>query len=142
MRSIFESSSRLETHTIIHKSQSLPYGEVLSGHLWLSRRVQQAYGDDNSLRRNSTSSQFFPLRVYWDLSNSVDPQSVWCLEIIGSYISVGLILGSNDQVEFERLGYFEVDGRLSYGEVNGFHRLCQLAKDWFGEVEQHTIVLH
>jgi len=123
-----KAEARLETYRIIHESRSLSYGEVLSGHLWLTGRLQQAHWDGNFI---STSSRILPLQVHWDLSNSVGPRSVWCLEIIGSYICLGLILGSNNQMDFERLGFFKVDKLLS-----------QLVKRWFREVKRQTIVLH
>ena len=52
------------------------------------------------------SKLVLPLEIYWDVSHSVIPQTLWCFEVFGSYYSLGLVLVLNDKAVYERIGYF------------------------------------
>jgi hypothetical protein len=93
--------ARLEQSEIIHKVKDHKYSEVISGRLWLSGRLQQAHWDGIRLTRRINSPQALPLEIHWDSFSSIGSQTVWCFEIIGSYISLGLMLGTKNETDFE-----------------------------------------
>jgi hypothetical protein len=115
-----------------YKSGNNKYSEVRSGVLELNGRLQRAHWDFLSLRRSINDADVLPSEIYWDVSGSVSPQTVWCFEIIGSYVSLGLVLVTEDQKHFERVGYFECkpgEGSLAM-------------KSFFDETKPQTIVLY
>ncbi|EUC46674.1 hypothetical protein COCMIDRAFT_92096 [Bipolaris oryzae ATCC 44560] len=113
-------------------SGSHDYSKVGSGRLELNGRLQEAHWDSRSLRRSSTDANVLPSRIYWDVSDAISPQTVWCFEIIGSYISLGLVLLREKQTRFKRVGYFECDG--------GDNSLTM--KSFFDETKPQTIALY
>lgn len=108
------------------------YSEVGSGRLELNGRLQEAYWDSHSLRRSSADADILPSSIYWDVSDGVSPQTVWCFEIIGSYISLGLVLVKERRTRFKRVGYFECDGEDRSLAMISF----------FDETEPQTIAIH
>jgi hypothetical protein len=126
------SQTRLQDYTITRKIESLPYSEVLSGHLRLNGRLQKAYWDGICLRQSTTCFWALPMQIYWDYCTKDHQRTVWCLEIYGSHEFLGLILETRNRSYFERLGYFQVDPGNP----------CKLVNEWFSKVEKTTIVLH
>lgn len=109
-----EARARLEQSKIIHKTKGHKYSEVESGRLWLNGRLQQVYWNDIYLRW----SIFFaalPFKIVWDPARSIGPRTIWCLEIIGLYKSLGIILEKKIETEFERVDYFECKIRPTEG---------------------------
>lgn len=126
---VVKARARLEQSEIIHKVKDHNYSDVISGRLWLSGRLQQTHWDGFSLTRSVNSPRALPLEIRWDSSSSIGPRTVWCFEIIGSHISIGLMLGMKNETEFERVGYFECELPASGGYL-------------FDGVEPRTIILH
>lgn len=125
---VVKAQARLEKSIIVHKVESHKYSKVESGRLWLNGRLQQAHWDGDHLKR-SINFQTLPLKIHWDLSSNISRRTVWCFEIIGSYISLGLVLGTNNQTDFERVGFFQCHDP-------------EPVKSWFDEVKPQTIILH
>jgi hypothetical protein len=119
----------LKKSIIIHKIEGQKYFEVESGRLWLNGRLQQAHWDGDDLRRSMNSPRVLPFKPQWDAAGSIGPRIVWCFEIIGSHVSLGLMLDTMNGTDFERVGYFDC-GRPEYGMT------------LFDGVEPRTIILH
>jgi hypothetical protein len=125
--------ARLVDRGIALKVESLPYSEVLSGHLRLNGRLQEAHWDGICLRQSTSSFSALPLRIYWDYPSSNDEQrTVWCFEIFGSNESLGLVLERFDLSDYKRLGFYQVSQGNPGKYVNA----------WFRGVEKSIIVLH
>lgn len=76
-----------------------------------------------------TSFQILPVTITWDTADHAHPEIVWCLEVIGSYITLGLVLVEKRQTAFKRIGYFECSSEDGHG----------LMQKWFNQVEPKTI---
>lgn len=113
-------------------SENHQYSEVGSGRLELNGRLQQAHWDSRSLRRSIIDPDVLPSKIYWDSSDGVSPQIVWCFEIIGSYISLGLLLERDKQTRFKRVGCFICEGGKG----------SQVMKSFFDETQPQTIAIY
>lgn len=108
------------------------YSDVGSGRLQLNGRLKEAHWDSLSLRRSISNVDVLPLRIYWDVSGGVSSRTVWCFEIIGSYISLGLVLRREKQKGYKRVGYFECSMEES----------TLAMKSFFDETEPQTIEIY
>jgi hypothetical protein len=114
---------------IKHRFKQCQYAEVERGRLDLQGRLQKAHWHFFGLRGDVTSSEILPATITWDIVGGASPGIVWCFEIVGSYLTLGLVLVAKGQTAFERVGYFESND----GEA---HKLIQ---KWFNKVEPKTI---
>jgi hypothetical protein len=114
---------------IKHRFEKYPYAEVESGRLHLRGRLQEARWFTFCFVGHATSFQILPVTIRWDTADHSHPENVWCLEVIGSYITLGLVLVKKRQTAFERVGYFKCNGKDGHG----------LMQKWFDQVEPKTI---
>jgi hypothetical protein len=80
----------------------------------------------------STSFEILPVPITWDIVGDAHPEIVWCFEVVGSYITLGLLLVAKRQTAFERVGYFESSAGKGH----------ELIQNWFNKVEPKTISIH
>jgi hypothetical protein len=128
---VVKAKARLVNSKMDYKFESHKYSEMFSGRLVLEGLWRQAYWDGSNLRQSIQRGDVLPLEIHWDISGLILPQTVWCLEIIGSYISLGLVLTTKNLTDFERVGFFECD--TDYFKT---------VDAWFNEVEKQIITIH
>lgn len=124
-----QARSRYVDSQIEHRFKQYPYAEVESGRLDLHGRLKEAHWSNSGLRDRTASSERLPVTVVWDVVDESSTKTVWCFEIVGSYITLGLVLVAKGKAAFERVGYFECKPREDH----------QLIQDWFGKVKPETI---
>jgi hypothetical protein len=129
---VVKAEAKYVTSSMDYEFDSYWYSKVRSGRLELNGRLQQAHWDSVSLRRSINDFDVLPLKIYWDVSESIYPQTLWCFEIIGSHFSLGLVLLAKDQLCFERVGLFECTKK----------ERVLLLKSYFSEVEPQTIAIY
>jgi hypothetical protein len=117
---------------INHRFKECQYAEVESGRLDLQGRLQKARWNIFGLRGHTTSLEILPVTITWDIVENAPPETVWCFEIVGSYLTLGLALVAKGQMAFERVGYF----KCSPGKDH------ELVQDWFNKVEPQTISIY
>ena len=115
---------------IKHRFEQSPYAEVESGRLALQGRLQQAHWLGVVLVAHVTSWEIMPVAITWDIAGDVHLENVWCFEVVGSFLTVGLILVEKGQEAFKRVGYFECSGEEEE------HALIQ---KWFNKNEPKII---
>jgi hypothetical protein len=114
-----------------YESNEYRYAGVRSGRLELEGRLRRAYWDSESIRQSIDYGNALPFKILWDVSESDYPQNVWCFEIIGSNPWLGLVLVTEDQTYFQRVGCYE-----------GIVESSMLLLSYFNEVEPRTITIY
>jgi hypothetical protein len=105
---------------IKHKFEQSPYAEVERGRLVLEGRIQQAHWLGFVLVASFT---ILPVDITWDIAGDEHPDDVWCFEVVGSYLTLGLVLVEKGQQAFERVGYFECSGEKKHALIQKwFHK--------------------
>lgn len=117
---------------INHEFEQSQYAEVKSGRLDLCGRLQKACWSKPYLRGHTLAYTVLPVEIFWDLVGDDLQKTVWCLEIIGSNVTAGLVLVKTGQTSFERAGYFHTAGKKD-------HKLIQR---WFRMVKPKTISIY
>lgn len=108
---------------IKHKFEQSPYAEVERGRLNLRGRVQQARWTVSGLLGHVTSLELLPVAITWDIAGDAHPENLWCFEVIGSYLTLGLILVEKGEEAFKRVGYFECCGKKRHALIQKwFHK--------------------
>jgi hypothetical protein len=92
---------------INHRFKHYQYAEVESGRLDLQGRLQKAYWNSFRLRGHVTSFEILPVTIIWDIVSNAPQETVWCFEIVGSYLTLGLVLVAKGPTAFKRVGYFK-----------------------------------
>ena len=104
---------------IKHKFEQSPYAEVESGRLVLQGRLRQAHWLGFVL---VASSRILRVDITWDIAGDEHPDNVWCFEVVGSFLTVGLILVKKGHEAFQRVGYFECSGEKEHALIQKWFR--------------------
>ena len=124
---IVQAQAKLDDSKMLYKRQSHSYAKAEPACLWLNGALRQVQYDACHIRQGIEYREVLPLKIHWDSSTVHHPQTMWCFELVGSYLSLGLVLTMVSGTKFERIGLFE--GHDPF------------VKQWFDGVKRQTIAI-
>jgi hypothetical protein len=130
---IVQARAQIDETKMMYNYKGYSYAEPGPACLWLNGALRQVHYDGSDVKQGIEFVYSLPLNICWDLQTDLYPDTLWCLEIMGSpteefkNVTIGLVLRRVHGVEFERVGCFDSEESS--------------VREWYEGAERQTVCL-